>query len=435
MLAIVGFISIAVMMFFLLKGKMLPITAFVVFPLCASILAGFSSGEIIDFVTKGIGSTWSTAVLFLFSIAYFGLMNDVGLFDKLVTNLVRISGTNIMMVMLVTGFIAVVGHLDGSATTTYIITIGALLPLYQKLNLRPVVLLLICGAATGVMNLVPWGGPTARVAAVTGIDGNLLWHTMVPMQIFGLVAVFAVAVIMGLTEKRRLTTAGTLVTQLDDTTVEIPGEAEGDASLKRPKLFYFNLLLTLAVIIVLTVFKVNAYLVFLIATVLALLINYPNPKDQLKRLEAHGASAVPLSATLIAAGVFLGVYVNSGMIEAMASVLIQIVPGFLQPYLHIIVGALGAPIGMAMGPDPYYYGIMPLIGEVVAPYGVSLEQVGYAMLIGENAALAASPCVPATFLAIGLAGVELKDHIKFSFLWLWGISLLMLVFAVFTGIV
>ena len=166
MLAIVGFISIAVMMFFLLKGKMLPITAFVVFPLCASILAGFSSGEIIDFVTKGIGSTWSTAVLFLFSIAYFGLMNDVGLFDKLVTNLVRISGTNIMMVMLVTGFIAVVGHLDGSATTTYIITIGALLPLYQKLNLRPVVLLLICGAATGVMNLVPWGGPTARVAAV-----------------------------------------------------------------------------------------------------------------------------------------------------------------------------------------------------------------------------------------------------------------------------
>ena len=123
------------------------------------------------------------------------------------------------------------------------------------------------------------------------------------------------------------------------------------------------------------------------------------------------------------------------MIEAMASVLIQIVPGFLQPYLHIIVGALGAPIGMAMGPDPYYYGIMPLIGEVVAPYGVSLEQVGYAMLIGENAALAASPCVPATFLAIGLAGVELKVHIKFSFLWLWGISLLMLVFAVFTGIV
>jgi len=434
MLAIIGFVSIAIMMYLLLKGKTLPITAFVVVPLAAAVCCGFGFGEIQEFITKGVASTWATAVLFIFSIAYFGLMNDVGLFDKLIGNLVKISGTNVMTMTIITGIIAVIGHLDGSATTTYIITIGALLPLYRKLNMRPLVLLLICGAATGVCNLVPWGGPTARVASVTGIDGNVLWKAMIPMQVMGLAAVFVIAAIFGTIEKKRLTREGKLVTNAAQVAVEEETDPEVLA-LKRPKLFWFNLILTVALLVVLATVKIALYIPFLVATVLALVVNYPDTKIQNNRLAAHGASAIPLSATIIAAGIFLGVYVNSGMIEAMATVLINIVPGILQPYLHIIVGALGAPIGLTMGPDPYYYGIMPLIGQVVGQYGVPLERVGYAMLIGENASLACSPALAPTFLAIGLAGVELKDHIKFSFLWLWGLSLLMLVFAVIVGIV
>ena len=435
LLAVVGFVSIAVMMYLLLKGKALPLTGFTVVPLVAAVCCGFGFTEIMDFITTGVSSTWATAVLFIFSIAYFGLMNDVGLFDKMVEKLVKVAGNNVMAVTLVTGVVAVIGHLDGSATTTYIITIGALLPLYQKMRLRPLVLLLICGAATGVMNLVPWGGPTARVAAVTGIDGNLLWHAMIPMQIFGLVAVFVVAAIFGVIEKKRLAREGNLG---DGAALAAQAEKEVDPevqALKRPKLFWFNLILTLVLLVVLCTVKIALYIPFLVATVIALLVNYPDLKIQNSRIAAHGASAIPLSATLIAAGIFLGVYVNSGMIEAMASTLINIVPGALQPYLHIIVGALGAPIGMTMGPDPYYYGIMPLIGEVVAQYGVPLEEVGYAMLIGENAALACSPCVPANYVALGLSGIALKDHAKFSFLWLWGISLAMLAFAMVTGLI
>ena len=79
--------------------------------------------------------------------------------------------------------------------------------------------------------------------------------------------------------------------------------------------------------------------------------------------------------------------------------------------------------------------MLPLIGETVAPFGVTLEQVAKSMLIGENVALAVSPCVATTFLAIGLVGVELKDHIRFSFKWLWLLSIIMLAFAVVTKIV
>lgn len=434
MLAFIGFTTIALIMYFLLKGKALPITTFVLLPIVAAVVAGFGFQEIIDFMGKGVGTTWSTAVLFIFSIAYFSLMSDAGMFDKLVDKLVKISGSNITMLMLTTGIIAVIGHLDGSATTTYLITIPTMLPIYKRLQVRPTILLLLCGAATGVMNLVPWGGPTARVSSVTGIDGSLLWRAMIPMQVLGLLAVFALAVYFGGVEKKRLAREGVVLGSDFAGAVDAALSKEGEG-LKRPKLLAFNLLLTLGVLVVLCTIKVPAYLVFLVAFVIAMMVNYPDTKLQTNRIQTYGASAIPLSATLIGAGIFLGVFVNSGMIEAMSGVLIGLIPGSMQQYLHIIVGALGAPIGMTMGPDPYYYGIMPLVGNVVAQFGVPLEQVGYAMLIGENAALAVSPAIPVTFLAIGLAGVELKEHIKFSFLWLWGISLVMLAFAVVTGLI
>lgn len=36
--------------------------------------------------------------------------------------------------------------------------------------------------------------------------------------------------------------------------------------------------------------------------------------------------------------------------------------------------------------------------------------------------------------SVGLAGVELNDHIKFTFKWEWLVSIIMLVFAVIVGI-
>lgn len=142
-----------------------------------------------------------------------------------------------------------------------------------------------------------------------------------------------------------------------------------------------------------------------------------------------------LTVTLLCAGIFLGVMNQSGMILEMSKILISAIPVSMQHYLHYIVGALGAPIGMVMGPDPYYYGIMPIIGEIVASHGVTLETVGRAMLVGENVALSVSPVLPPTYLAIGLAGVELKEHIKYSFLPLWAVSLLMMAFAIILGII
>ena len=431
MLALVGFLIIIVMMLLIFKSKALPAFCFAVLPIIGALICGFSLADISDFIGKGVGSTWQTAILFIFSVTYFGIMNDAGLFDKLVDGLVKKAGKNITLILIFTSVIAMIGHIDGAAATTYLITIPTMLPIYKKMHIRPTVLLLLCGAATGIMNLVPWGGPTIRAATTANVDATELWIKMIPMQIFGLVSLIGIAVYLGVVETRRLAKLGIVAAETDET----DEEKSVDLSLKRPKLLWFNLIFTIVLIIALVQKWLPTYAVFMVGTIIVLAVNYPDPQLQQKRIQAHAPSSIMLTVTLLCAGIFLGVMTQTGMVLEMSKVLISALPVGLQRYLHYIVGALGAPLGMVLGPDPYYYGIMPIIGQIVEPFGVTLDTVGRAMLIGENVGLSVSPVVPPTFLAIGLAGGDLKEHIKFSFLPLWALSVVMMLFAIIVGII
>ena len=427
MLALVGFLIIIVMMLLIFRSKALPAFCFAVLPIIGALICGFSLADISDFIGKGVGSTWQTAILFIFSVTYFGIMNDAGLFDKLVDGLVKKAGKNITLILIFTSIIAMIGHIDGAAATTYLITIPTMLPIYKKMHIRPTVLLLLCGAATGIMNLVPWGGPTIRAATTANVDATELWIKMIPMQIFGLVSLIGIAIYLGIVETKRLAKLGLVAAETEET----DEEKSVDLSLKRPKLLWFNLIFTIVLIIALVQKWLPTYAVFMVGTIIVL----ADPQLQQKRIQAHAPSSIMLTVTLLCAGIFLGVMTQTGMGLEMSKVLISALPVGLQRYLHYIVGALGAPLGMVLGPDPYYYGIMPIIGQIVEPFGVTLDTVGRAMLIGENVGLSVSPVVPPTFLAIGLAGVDLKEHIKFSFLPLWALSVVMMLFAIIVGII
>ena len=429
--AIVGYAVIIVMMFMILKGKATPAFCFSVLPVIGAVICGFGFTEIMDFINKGMGTVWKTAILFIFSVCYFSTMNDAGMFDPLVKGLVKKAGNNIVMIMVATSLIAVVAHMDGACASTYLITIPTMLPIYKKMHIRPTVLLLLCGAATGIMNLVPWGGPTIRAATTANVDATELWIKMIPMQIFGLVSLIGIAIYLGIVETKRLAKLGLVAAE----TEEADEEKSVDLSLKRPKLLWFNLIFTIVLIIALVQKWLPTYAVFMVGTIIVLAVNYPDPQLQQKRIQAHAPSSIMLTVTLLCAGIFLGVMTQTGMVLEMSKVLISALPVGLQRYLHYIVGALGAPLGMVLGPDPYYYGIMPIIGQIVEPFGVTLDTVGRAMLIGENVGLSVSPVVPPTFLAIGLAGVDLKEHIKFSFLPLWALSVVMMLFAIIVGII
>ena len=432
MLAIIGFLMVAVIIYCLLQSKATPAPIFIVTPIVAAVAAGASFQEIAKFIQSGVAITMPIAVLFIFSIIYFSVMSDVGLFDPFVNFLVKKAGSNVVAVTIATGLVATIAHLDGALASTLLITIPAMLPIYKKLNMRPVVLLVIIGAPMSIMNLLPWGGPVARTAAITKTDITLLWHSLIPLQVVGLVIVVAFAAFMGMLEKKRGAgyVSDAAGADAQDAVVDHKVEA-----LKRPKLLWFNTLLTAAVIGLLCFTKIPLYAAFMVGLALALIVNYPKIEDQNGRIKAHSANALGMASILLASGIFLGVLSGTKMLTAMANALIAIIPDFMGPYLHLVMGALAVPIGMLLGTDSYFFGLVPLAMGVGAKYGINPSNMANAMLIGKNFGVLTTPHAATTFLGIGLAGVELKEHLKFCTPWLWALSLVSLLTAIVMGIV
>ena len=430
MVAFVGFAMIIVIVILLLKGEMSPIVVLTLVPTIAALLLQFSPIEITGFIKEGIATTTSNGILFIFSVIYFGVMSDTGMFDVIVNFLVKLAGNNVIAVTVSTAIIATIAHLDGTTATTVLITIPALYPVYKRMNIDSRILLSLTGACMGVMNLLPWGGPVARAATVLGIDANDIWIAMIPIQIAGFVTNIVVGVLLGMLAIKMGAGAGKGVT------FELDQKAkEDEMALRRPKLLIFNLLLTIALIAVLSMGVITSYVAFLLALSFALAVNYPDLKLQDKLIKKHAPAALIISATLFSAGAIVGILDGTGMLTDMANAIIGIIPSLMGQFIHIIFGVLALPLGLCIGTDAYFYGIMPLVMEVGEIYGVASLNTAYTMLIGKNLALMVSPLTPATFLAIGLTNTELKDHMKFSIPIYWIISVFMLLLGVIFGII
>lgn len=430
MVAVVGFAMIICIVALLLKGKMSPIVVLTVIPAVAALILGHGPVEIADFIKEGVKTTTNNGILFIFSVIYFGVMSDTGMFDVIVNFLVKKAGNNVIAVTVATAIIATIAHLDGTTATTVLITIPALYPVYKAMKIDSKILLCLTGACMGVMNLLPWGGPVARAATVLSMDANDLWHILIPIQIVGLIFNIVVAVLLGMLAIKQGAGAGKGEKVEQDQKTK-----DEETALRRPKLLIFNLALTVGLIAVLSAGLVTSYVAFMIALSLALAVNYPDLKTQDKLVKKHAPAALIISATLFSAGAMVGIFDGTGMLTEMANAIMSIIPGFLGQFIHIIFGILALPLGLCIGTDAYFYGIMPLVMQVGETYGVASLSTALTMVIGKNLALMVSPLVPATYLAIGLTDVELKDHMKFSIPIYWGISIVMLVIGVILGIV
>lgn len=436
-LALLGFLTIIAIIVLLLRNVTVPALAFIgVSTVTTAILVAtgtFTVGEMGDFIAAGVADVHSTAALFIFSVMFFGIMTDVGMFDKVINALMKRVGNNVVGVALMTCVIACIGHLDGGGASTFLITIPAMLPVYKRLHMRRTTLLLICVTAMGVMNLLPWGGPTMRSASVLGIEPNLLWKQLLPMQGVGLVIAFATAVIWGLIEKKRIATMGGETFESDGPAES--ADAEANNELARPQFFVFNVILTLSVIVCLVFLPLPSYYIFMIGCVLALFVNYPGAKLQNKIIKSHSGPALMMASTILAAGVFLGVLEQSGIMDHMAMVMASFIPESMGRYLPLIIGVFSVPLTLLFCTDSYFYGLLPVLISIGNTFGVDPSHIAIAMVVCRNCATFISPVVPATFLGIGLAGVEIKDHIKKSFFWIWGVSLVCLLAGLAFGVI
>ena len=431
-LALLGFATVITVIVLLLRNVTVPALAFVsVSTITAAILVAtgaFTLDEMAGFIKEGVKGVHGTAILFIFSVLFFGVMTDAGMFDKIIGALMKKVGNNVVGVALMTCLIAIIGHLDGGGASTFLITIPAMLPVYKRLHMRRETLLLICVTSMGVMNLLPWGGPTMRAASVLGVESNGLGSQMLPMQIVGLVLAVGTAIFWGLQEKRR-------IAKLGDAAVEDADSEEKNNELARPKNFIFNVILTLAVIIVLVLDIFPSYYVFMVGCALGILVNYRGKKLQNSIIKSHAASGLTMASTILCAGVFLGVLSKSGIMEKMAIMMASVIPASLGRFLPVIIGVLSVPLALLFDTDSYFYGLLPVLISVGNQFGVNPAHIAIAMVVCRNCATFISPVAPATYLGIGLAGVEIKDHIKYCFGWQWGVSIVCLVAGLILGVI
>jgi CitMHS family citrate-Mg2+:H+ or citrate-Ca2+:H+ symporter len=457
------------------------VLALIIVPTVFGLFAGAGLG-IGPMVMDSMKSMTSTAALLMFAIIYFGLMIDVGLFDPLVRFILRKLGNDPAKVVLGTAILAAAVSLDGDGSTTFILTTAAMLPVYLRLKMSPVVLTCVAGLANGTMNILPWGGPTARAATALKIDVNEVFVPMIPSLIAGLVVVFVFAWLLGLQERNRLRavapeiwdtanafdggspqggtggtggfgfgrkttrpTGGTpagngsvAVLERTEVLVDDRDSAMADTALDpnratlRPKLFWFNLGLTVAVMVTLVANIIPLPFVFMVGAAIALLVNFPKVKDQGAQLIAHAPSIVAVVSMVMAAAVLTGVLNGTGMVKAMSEWLVAIIPADMGPFMAIITGVLSIPMTFFMSNDAFYFGVLPVLSETAAHYGVSAADMARASITGQPFHLQ-SPLVPAILLLVSLAKVDLGDHHK-KVLWRTAvISLVMLGVGVATG--
>ncbi len=482
MLVLLGFAMIAVFMVLIMTKKLTPVLALIIVPTAFGLFAGAGLG-IGDMVLTSMKSMTSTAALLMFAIVYFGLMIDVGLFDPLVKFILRKLGNDPAKVVLGTALLAAAVSLDGDGSTTFILTTAAMLPVYLRLKMSPVVLTCVAGLANGTMNILPWGGPTARAATALKIGVSEVFVPMIPSLIAGLVIVFVFAWLLGLQERNRLKAAhpeiwgdladpadvfdggagfskpgaprpagtpaapgGSGVAVLERTELSDGGsrtELADDEALAgtaldpnrktlRPRLFVFNLVLTVAVMTMLVLDLVPLPFVFMAGSAIALLVNFPKVKDQGAQLVAHAQSIVAVVSMVMAAAVLTGVLNGTGMVKAMSEWLVQIIPADLGPFMAVITGLLSIPMTFFMSNDAFYFGVLPVLSETASHYGISAAEMARASITGQPFHLQ-SPLVPAILLLVSLAKVELGDHHK-KVLWRTAvISVAMLAVGMLTG--
>ena len=460
LVGILGLATIAAIVISLTRGRMLPAMAFILWPslLALAMVAGgrFSFADIEAMLKAGFGSTAPTAALFVFSVLFFGIMTDAGMFDVLIKKLMTLMGDNVVGVAMVTAIIALAGQLDGAGASTFCIVIPAMFPVYMRMHMRKTTLLRIAILPMGVMNLLPWAGSTVRTAAVLGIEVSSMWRTLLPIQILGILLSLAHALLAGLQEKAR--GAG-----LHGRLAETEGDIEiGDGDYifeirqqTRPNMCPFNICLTVAVIVLLILGLFPSYFPFMLGTGIALFANYGSTAAMHKKIiTRHAGPALLMCSAMMGTAVLMGILTSSigtegsvlpssmielppdavpSVVRCIAAQISLILPSVLGRHLPLVIGLTAVLIGIFFDTDSYFYGLLPIMIGIGQAFGTEPMSIAIAMVLCRMTGCFISLMEPATLLGTGLAEVDIRDHIRTCFPYVWAFSFLCILFAAALG--
>lgn len=433
MLTVLAYGMVIVFMTLIMTKRLSPLTALILVPTAFGVAGGFAP-ELGAMIVEGITKLAPTGVMLMFAILYFAVMIDAGLFEPIVQRLVALVHGDPVKVVLGTAALALLVSLDGDGSTTYMITTAAMLPLYRRLRMRPLILACITMLSGGVMNILPWGGPTARAASALAIDVSTVFVPMIPSMAVGVVWVLYVAYRLGVSERVRLAASGAEAsTHVLEEELANPAY-QPDTEHRRPDRLIVNAMLTVLLLVALIAAVLPLPVLFMLGFALAVMLNYPSIDQQKALLSRHAGNVLAVAGLIFAAGVFTGILSGTKMVDAIADSVIRLVPDALGPYLAVVTGVLSVPFTFFISNDAFYFGVLPILAKAGETYGITAAEMARASLIGQPVHLL-SPLVPSTFLLVGLAGVDFDDHQRYTLKWALVSALVLLTVGILTTVI
>lgn len=450
MLTIISWSMIAVFMFFIMRKKLTPFSALILIPLLFTLIGSFlglytsqvselkeiANPTLIDQIliigdwsVSGIRSVSVTGIMLLFAILYFAIMLNAGLFDPVTNKMIQFAKGDPLKILFATAVVAAAVSLNGDGTTTTLIVCTAFIPIYKKLNLKMMNLGVLTILMNTIMNLLPWGGPTARVISVLNLDEQEILRALTPGMIVAIVFMLGVSIYMGLKERKRI---GIQTLTNQDIEALTTATDEKELALKRPEKVWINAIMTILLIIMLIRGTFPSVFLFLTGTVLALVINYKSLKDQKDRIQDNAGDAVQVVILVLGAGIFMGLFTGSGMADALALSLANIIPVSWGRFWGLIVAILSAPGTFFLSNDAFYYGVLPVLAEAGTAYGFTPMELGVASLLGQAYHLL-SPLVAFIYLLLNLTGLDMGEWQKESAKWATGIFVIFIALTAITG--
>jgi CitMHS family citrate-Mg2+:H+ or citrate-Ca2+:H+ symporter len=440
MIALLGFLTIGLFLVLTMTRRVSVLTALVLVPVLAALAGGFA-GEMGPMILNGLAKVAPTGIMIAFAVLYFSLMIDTGLFDPLIRGILRLAKDDPLRIAVGTAVLTMCVALDGDGASTFLITVSALLPVYQRLRMSPLVLTGVVCLGAGVMNMIPWGGPTARAMAVLKLDSSQVFTPVLPAMAAGIAWVLVASYLIGLRERRRL---GTLSLPepppepLSEARVQaVRGDGPGTPLAPERKgaaLTAFNLILTVALLAGLVLQVMPLPVLFVVGFAIAALVNHPTWEKQQELLERHAKSVVLVTTMIFAAGVFTGILTGTKMIDQMASAFVGVIPDSFGGHLPVLVAITGMPLSLVFTPDAYYFGVLPVLAQTAGGFGIESAEVARAAILGQmTTGFPLSPLTAATFILVGMSGVQLGQHQRFIFGWAFATTAVMTVVALLTG--